>query len=199
MIAVVDSGGANISSIVFALQRIGAKVVFTHDAAIITEAERVILPGVGTAQIAMNRLQQLNLIDCICSLKQPVLGICLGMQILFEHSMEGNVDLLGIFPGNLMRFDEAKSTVVPHIGWNTVRFNTDHKLFYNVPQDSHFYFVHSYYALKNENTLAKISIDTAEKSIHTAENQMSKVGVPRAYRRQRKDPRRTCQCVAFPF
>ena len=101
----------------------------------------------------MNRLQQLNLIDCICSLKQPVLGICLGMQILFEHSMEGNVDLLGIFPGNLMRFDEAKSTVVPHIGWNTVRFNTDHKLFYNVPQDSHFYFVHSYYALKNENTL----------------------------------------------
>ena len=153
MIAVVDSGGANISSIIFALQRIGAKVMFTHDAAIITEAERVILPGVGTAQIAMNRLQQLNLIDCICSLKQPVLGICLGMQILFEHSMEGNVDLLGIFPGNLMRFDEAKSTVVPHIGWNTVRFNTDHKLFYNVPQDSHFYFVHSYYALKNENTL----------------------------------------------
>ncbi|MEE2774714.1 MAG: imidazole glycerol phosphate synthase subunit HisH [Pseudomonadota bacterium] len=153
MIAVVDSGGANISSIMFALERVGITAVFTRDAVVISNAERVILPGVGTAEIAMSRLKELNLIECIRGLTQPVLGICLGMQILFEYSSEGNVDLLGVFPGNLMRFDEGKSGVVPHMGWNNVRIISNHRLTDNIPQESYFYFVHSYYAHKTENTV----------------------------------------------
>ena len=154
MIAVVDSGGANISSIMFALERVGIKAVFTSDAVVISNAERVILPGVGTAEIAMSRLKELNLIECIRGLTQPVLGICLGMQILFEYSSEGNVDLLGVFPGNLMRFDEGKSGVVPHMGWNNVKPLNNNDLFRDI-KDLNFYFLHSFF----------IDLDNSDKKI----------------------------------
>lgn len=146
MIALIDSGGANIASVLHALERLGARGVLTGDPETIRTAERVILPGVGMAGDAMKRLSEKNLIPVIRALKQPVLGICLGMQLLFEHSEEGDADMLGLLPGTVRRFDEKTSGIVPHMGWNEVAFQGDHPLVRDIPDRSHFYFVHSYFA-----------------------------------------------------
>jgi len=118
-LAIIDSGGANISSVKHALRRLGAEPVFTSDAATIKAAERVILPGVGAAGAAMSRLRELDLVDCIRGLKQPVLGICLGMQLLFEQSQEDEVVCLGVIPGKLRKLQAKDGVRVPHMGWNT--------------------------------------------------------------------------------
>ena len=152
-VVVVNSGGANISSVLHALRRLGVEPQFTADAAIISAADRVILPGVGAAGRAMNVLKSHGLVDVIRSLQQPVLGICLGMQLLFESSEEDNAEMLGLIPARLDRFSASEGLRVPHMGWNAIK---------NVCQDSlnrsldnmWFYFVHSFFAPVGEWTLS---------------------------------------------
>lgn len=153
-LAIIDSGGANIGSVRYALQRLGADSVFTADPDVIRSADRVILPGVGAAAAAMRQLREHGLVDCIRGLTQPVLGICLGMQLLFESSTEGNVDCLGIIPGTLRRFPEREGLRVPHMGWNHTQAERDDPLLRDLEQEPWFYFVHSYYAPVNAATLA---------------------------------------------
>lgn len=149
-IAVIDSGGANIASVRHALSRLGHEGEVTADPAAIRAADRVLLPGVGAAADAMARLEAAGLVPVIRSLEQPVLGICLGMQLLFEGSEEdGGIGCLGILPGRARRFAVAPGRPVPHMGWNRVRASGDadpggHRLFDGIPDGSHFYFVHSF-------------------------------------------------------
>ena len=152
-IAVVDSGGANIASVVHALRRLGAEPVFTGDGEEIRKADRVILPGVGAASVAMRRLREHGLTELIPALSQPVLGVCLGMQLLFDYSDEGKTKMLGVIPGRIKRFPDDPSLRTPHMGWNNIstvpNFSLDKEL-----DDKWFYFVHSYFAPVTRNTVA---------------------------------------------
>lgn len=152
-VAVVNSGGANISSVLHALQRLGAEPVFTDDAAAIRSADRVILPGVGAAGRAMEVLGEHGLVDTLRSLNQPVLGICLGMQLLFDSSEEDDAQLLGIIPGRLRKLEETIALRVPHMGWNSITSRKADSLTDRL-NGKWFYFVHSYAAPVNEWTLS---------------------------------------------
>lgn len=143
-VAIVDSGGANISSVRYALARQGVEASLTRDAAEIRRADRVLLPGVGAAADAMARLRSAGLDTLIPSLTQPVLGICLGMQLLFDGSAEGDSKCLGIFRGCAERFPDSAGLPVPHMGWNSVRDTGGSRLLAGIDDDSYFYFVHSY-------------------------------------------------------
>ena len=144
-IAVVDSGGANIASVMHALRRLGAEPQFTSEASAIRAADRVILPGVGAAASAMEKLNEKQLVKVIAELKQPVLGVCLGMQLLFERTEEGDVEMLGILPGRVRRLGGEKALRVPHMGWNKIEPDTNNYLCDKLPS-YWFYFVHSYAA-----------------------------------------------------
>jgi glutamine amidotransferase len=152
-IAVVNSGGANISSVLHALARLGAEPEFTADADTIRRADRVILPGVGAAGHAMDVLRRHNLVEVIRSLTQPVLGICLGMQLLFESSEEDGAELLGLVPARLARIADRPGLRVPHMGWNAIRCERADPLIASL-DGNWFYFVHSYAAPIGEWTLA---------------------------------------------
>jgi len=154
MLAIVDSGGANIASVRFALERLGVRGELTADPAVIRAAERVILPGVGSAVEGMKRLQAKGLVDCVRGLTQPVLGICLGMQLLFENSEEGPTETLGLIPGTVALLPESPGITVPHMGWNTVLTGRDPGLLDGIGPDARFYFVHSYAAPVNAFTVA---------------------------------------------
>jgi glutamine amidotransferase len=154
MLAIVDSGGANIASVRFALQRLGVQGELTADPAVIRAADRVILPGVGSAQEGMKRLQAKGLVDCVRGLKQPVLGICLGMQLLFEESEEGSTPSLGIIPGRVALLPESPGITVPHMGWNTITARPDTPLLKGFTGDTRFYFVHSFAGPVNAFTIA---------------------------------------------
>lgn len=156
-LAIIDSGGANISSVRFALQRLGAEPVFTADPKTIETADRVILPGVGAAGAAMNHLMEGGLVNCIRQLRQPVLGICLGMQLLFESSEEDNVNCLGLIPGRLRRFEPQEGLRIPHMGWNLAQPAGAHALMSKMGTQAWFYFVHSYYAPVGAATVAACS------------------------------------------
>jgi len=153
-LVIIDSGGANISSVTHALKRLGADPVFTADADTIRSADRVILPGVGAAGAAMSRLRELGLVECIQQLQQPVLGICLGMQLLFEQSDEDGVECLGIIPGTLEILPASQGIRVPHMGWNTTTVKRQDPLLNGLPEHPWFYFVHSYRAPIGDSTLA---------------------------------------------
>ena len=153
-LAIIDSGGANIGSVMHALKRLGAEPVFTADANTIRSADRVLLPGVGAAGAAMSRLKELGLVQCIRELQQPVLGICLGMQLLFENSNEDKTQCLGIIPGTLQKLKPSKGIRVPHMGWNTTTVTRADSLLSGLPEQPWFYFVHSYYAPIGPATLA---------------------------------------------
>ena len=157
MIAIIDSGGANIASVQFALERLGAESVLTKDVKIIQSAEKVLLPGVGAAPIAMQNLAEYGLIDCIRGLTQPVMGICLGMQLLFAASPEGNTPLLGIFDADCETFTPTRGRSVPHMGWNRLLKQQDHPLLAGLDEGAHVYFVHGYAAPVSENTVAACS------------------------------------------
>jgi glutamine amidotransferase len=158
MIVIVDSGGANIASIVCALERLHVKAELSHDAKSIRAASHVILPGVGNAAAAMQRLQQQSLIPTLRALTQPVLGICLGMQLLFNHSQEGDVDCLNIIPADIELFKEKPNLSIPHMGWNTLQImDTTSELLRGIAENSYVYFVHSYRA-----PLCSATIATAE-------------------------------------
>jgi glutamine amidotransferase len=153
-LAIIDSGGANIGSVVHALKRLGAEPVFTADAATIRAADRVLLPGVGAAGAAMSRLRETGLAQCIRELRQPVLGICLGMQLLFDKSEEDDTECLGIVPGTLKKMNSSQGVRVPHMGWNTTTVVRDDPLLTGLKENPWFYFVHSYCASPGEATLA---------------------------------------------
>jgi glutamine amidotransferase len=159
MIAIIDSGGANIASVRFALERLGVDSVLTADPAVISAAERVILPGVGAAPVAMAQLARAGLVECIRGLTQPVLGICLGMQLLFERSEEGDTPLLGLVGGTCGAFDPGMGLTVPHMGWNRLlpRGEGRHPLLSGVEDGAHVYFVHSYAAPVSADTVASCS------------------------------------------
>ena len=152
-LAVVDSGGANIASVLHALRRLGVEPEFTSNAATIQKADRVILPGVGAAGNAMDVLHKHGLVEVIRNLQQPVLGICLGMQLLFESSEEDNAGLLGLIPARLKRLREAPGLRVPHMGWNAVQTARSDP-FSDPLNGDWFYFVHSYAAPVGPWTLA---------------------------------------------
>jgi len=152
-IAVVDSGGANIASVLHALRRLGAEPEFTADPERIRSAERVILPGVGAAGHAMDVLRRHGLVAILRNLTQPVLGICLGMQLLFASSEEDDADLLGLIPGRLSRLPQEAGLRVPHMGWNAIRCSRADALTAGL-DGKWFYFVHSYAAPLGKWTLA---------------------------------------------
>jgi glutamine amidotransferase len=152
-VAVVNSGGANISSVLHALIRLGVNPDFTADADAIRTADKVILPGVGAAGRAMKVLGEHDLVTVIQQLGQPVLGICLGMQLLFDSSEEDDTRLLGLIPARLTRLREQPKLRVPHMGWNTLTTARPDPL--TDPLNGHwFYFVHSYAAPVGEWTLS---------------------------------------------
>ena len=143
-VAIIDSGGANISSLLFAFERLGRNAELTTDPATIRQADRVLLPGVGAAKDAMGRLADAKLLDVIRELKQPVLGICLGMQLLFEGSEEENVECLGIVPGYAAELSVSPDCPVPNMGWCATRSAKDDEVFSGIADSSFFYFLHSY-------------------------------------------------------
>jgi glutamine amidotransferase len=153
-VVIIADVGANIASLRFALERLGTSSRLTADADQIRNASHVILPGVGAAADAMSRLRQNNLHTLIPSLRQPVLGICLGMQLLFEASDEGQTQCLGIIPGRADRFDVSVGRPVPHMGWNTLNIERPSSFLDGLAQNDYAYFVHSYALKLSEATIA---------------------------------------------
>ncbi|GAB2578328.1 imidazole glycerol phosphate synthase subunit HisH [Dyella jejuensis] len=153
-VVLVDAGGTNIGSVRYALQRLGADAELTADAESIRSADKVILPGVGAAGPGMARLRELALTEVIRSLTQPVLGVCLGMQLLCEHSAEGDTDCLGVVPASVRRFDETPERCVPHMGWNRLSPVAEHPLLRHLQAGDWTYFVHSYAVPVGSYTLA---------------------------------------------
>lgn len=153
-VAIIDSGGANIASLRYALQRLGIESGLTTDADDIRAAWRVILPGVGAAGAAMQQLRDHKLVDVIRDLTQPVLGICLGMQLLADASEEEDVDCLGIIPGVAARLEPDAGLPVPNMGWCQVNTSTPSELFDGIGDGSYFYFVHSYALPVSNDTIA---------------------------------------------
>jgi len=144
-VAIIASGGANIASLKFALERLNIESELSADAHRIRSASHVILPGVGAAADAMVRLRASGLDRLIPALKQPVLGICLGMQLLFDASAEGDSECMKILPGKAERFVNAPSLPVPHMGWNTLQIGAESPLLKGLDRSkSYAYFVHSY-------------------------------------------------------
>jgi imidazole glycerol-phosphate synthase subunit HisH len=151
---IIDSGGANLASLQFAFERLGACTHVTTDAKEITAAARVILPGVGAAADAMQRLRNSGVATLLPRLTQPVLGICLGMQLLFDHSEEGSTDCLGILPETVRRLRPAPGLPVPHMGWNQLASLRDDPILDGITPNEYVYFVHSYAAPVSAITLA---------------------------------------------
>ncbi|MHC1479468.1 imidazole glycerol phosphate synthase subunit HisH [Frateuria aurantia] len=154
-VVLVDAGGTNIGSVRYALQRLGVDAALTSDADVIRAADKVILPGVGAAAPGMARLRELGLIDVMRGLSQPVLGVCLGMQLLCAHSEEGDVDCLGLIPAPVELFAAAPGRRVPHMGWNQVQAVASHPLTEGLEQSAWAYFVHSYAVPVGPWTLAR--------------------------------------------
>lgn len=153
-LAIIDSGGANIASLRFAIERLGVPSELTTDPQRLRSATHVILPGVGAAADCMGRLRSAGLIETIKELRQPLLGVCVGMQLLFQSSEEGNVDCLGVLPGRVQRFPDRSGLPVPHMGWNQLKVLTPTLLMQGIHADDYVYFVHSYAAPMSEFTLA---------------------------------------------
>ncbi len=151
MIAIIKYNAGNIQSVQNALNRLGVESVITDDKTTILNADKVIFPGVGEASSAMNYLKQRELDKVIRSIKQPFLGICLGLQLMCKYSEEGNTDCLGIFDTKVKLFPPKLK--VPHIGWNNFK-TSEGNLFKGIESSEDFYFVHSYYAELCEETIA---------------------------------------------
>ncbi|MGF1532657.1 MAG: imidazole glycerol phosphate synthase subunit HisH [Bernardetiaceae bacterium] len=144
-VAIFSYNAGNTRSVAFAFERLGAEVVVSAAPEVLMGADRVVFPGVGHARSAMDYLQQHGLDRLLGQLRQPVLGICLGLQLMCRHSEEGNTSALGIFPVAVKRFSPEAVEKVPHMGWNNIQ-STQGKLFAGIGAQDFFYFVHSYYA-----------------------------------------------------
>jgi glutamine amidotransferase len=177
MIVVIDYKAGNLYNVGNALKHLDVDFMFSHDPSVIEKAEKVILPGVGSARAAMDSLEEQGLCDVICALKVPFLGICLGLQLLFERSEEDDTECLGILPGRVKRFD-SEIVKVPQIGWNEVVWTSRsglgqsaERIVANVPEDKYFYFVHSYYApLVNDYTFGSTIYETEYTSAVAKDN-----------------------------
>ena len=152
-VVLVDAGGSNIGSVRYALQRLGADAELTGDAATIRAADRVILPGVGAAAVCMARLRELDLVDVLRTLDRPLLGVCVGVQLLFAHSEEDDTPCLGLLPGRVRKLHAAPGIRVPHMGWNTLQRRRGGSLVEGIADGDHAYFVHSYAAAVDEDCL----------------------------------------------
>lgn len=159
MIAIIKYNAGNVQSVLYALQRLGVNAIVTDNPDEIIQADRVIFPGVGNALSAMEYLKDRKLDKLIVSLKQPVLGICLGLQLLCNFSEEGNTKCLGVFDTNVKKFNKsAKEEItanfkIPHMGWNTIH-HLSSSLMNGIDEDVYLYFVHSYYAELSPQTIA---------------------------------------------
>ena len=161
MIGIIRYGAGNIFSLTAALERLGIKYGMVNNEADFEQFDRYIIPGVGHAGAAMNKLQQSGMVDKIKTLNKPTLGICVGMQLLTSHSEEGDADMLNMFPIQTLRFADSSEYKVPHTGWNRVYSEKENTLFKNIPNGSHFYFVHSYFIeFDNVYTLASTNYST---------------------------------------
>jgi imidazole glycerol-phosphate synthase subunit HisH len=150
-VAIVRYNAGNIQSLLYALERIGCTPVLSDDPAVLSSADKVIFPGVGEARSAMTHLREHGLDTIIANLTQPVLGICIGMQLLCTHSEENDTPCIGVFPAIVRQFSplallQQQTYKVPHIGWNTLSMTDGHPLFANVPLNSFVYYVHGYAA-----------------------------------------------------
>lgn len=158
---IVDTGCANLSSVKFAVERLGFEVTITDDVTVIQQAEKVILPGVGSAKHAMKNIKAKNLVAVLQGLTQPVLGFCLGMQLMTESSTEGNSDdntsnivpCLNLIPTTIEPL-KAQGNRLPHMGWNTLTQVSNHPIFKGISEGDYFYFVHSFAAPVSEYTIA---------------------------------------------
>ena len=159
MIAVVDYATGNLRSVADALRRAGAEFTLTADPALLRGADKVILPGVGSFGDAMNHLQEYGLVDVIhelTELEKPFLGICLGLQLLFERSEESpGVEGLGILKGEILKIPETEGLKIPHMGWNSLTFQNQGRLFKGLEEHPYVYFVHSYYLKAEEESIIK--------------------------------------------
>lgn len=153
-VVLIDAGGANIGSVRYALERLGANARLSSDAGDIAAADRVILPGVGAADVGMARLRELGLVEVVRGLQQPLLGICLGMQLLFDASDEGDVECLALIPGRVRRLAASPGMRVPHMGWNSIEPCTDDVLLTGIAAGAQAYFVHGYAAPVTEHAIA---------------------------------------------
>ncbi len=155
-VVIVDTGCANITSVFCAFERLGARVTVSRDAAMIQSADKVIIPGVGTAAQAMANIQERNLTRVLQNLTQPTLGICLGMQLMTDFSAEGNVPCLGLIPGQVLPL-ESQGLRLPHMGWNTLNkaaSKEQHPVLHGLTTDDYVYFVHSFAVAPSEFMLA---------------------------------------------
>ena len=152
-VAIINYNAGNVQSVLFAMERLGVEAVLTDDPATIRAAKRVIFPGVGEANTTMRYLRERGMDDLIRSLTQPVLGICLGMQLLCEHSAENETDCLGIIPQQVKKFQPKQGEKVPHMGWNAIRDLKSRILMPDL-EGEYVYFVHSYYVEAGEFTTA---------------------------------------------
>ena len=169
-VVIIDSGGANIASLRAALARLGASSVVTPDHDVIRRAPRVLLPGVGSAQDAMARLRIAGLDQLIPTLKQPLLGICLGMQILFERSEEGPANCLGVIPGSIGKLRTEPGRPVPHMGWNQMTQVRPDPLLDGISSLDYVYFVHSFAAPTSSATVAITDYSVAFTAVARRDN-----------------------------
>jgi glutamine amidotransferase len=162
MIALIDYNAGNTASVANALDVLGKKFVLTKSENEICNADKIIFPGVGEASFAVKQLHKNNLINLLRIVKKPLLGICLGMQLLYEFSEEGSIPCLGILPGTVKRFDSSRITV-PHMGWSEIFFTKESKLFNGIKEKEFFYFANSYYVPVDDNTtsIANHDVDFA--------------------------------------
>ena len=152
-VVLVDAGGSNIGSVRYALQRLGVDAELTGDATTIRAADRVILPGVGAAAVCMARLRELDLVDVLRTLDKPLLGVCVGVQLLFAHSEEDDTPCLGLLPGRVRKLHAAPGIRVPHMGWHTLQRRRGGSLVEGIADGDHAYFVHSYAAAVDDDCL----------------------------------------------
>ena len=153
MIVIIDYQAGNLTSVVRSLKALGVEGTVTQDPAVVAQATRVIFPGVGAAGKAMATLRELGLDQALRQSFQrriPILGICLGAQIIMEHSEENDTPCLGLLPGRTRALSRSEGLKIPHMGWNRVRFLRDHPVFKGLPEGAEYYFVHSYYPAPTE-------------------------------------------------
>ena len=153
-VAILKYNAGNATSVFYALNRLGVTASITDDAEELSCAEKVIFPGVGEASSAMRYLRERKLDEVVKSLRQPVLGICLGMQLMCSFSDENETECLGLFPYRVRRFESNHGLKVPHTGWNTIEPSGSSRLFAGIESDSHMYFVHGYYVDAGEGAAA---------------------------------------------
>ena len=155
-VAVVPGGGENVNCVLFALERIGVRPLLTLDPKVVAAAQRVILMGVGAAAPGMAKLREHGLVDCLRGLQQPVLGICVGMQLLFERSAEGDVPCLGMLPGRIEALPTGGDLTVPHMGWNQIELlKSDQPLLEGIKSGDWAFYANSFYAPLTDACMAR--------------------------------------------